>query len=104
VAQSDDKVYEPSEVTRKAKITFKPEPPYTTKAREHEIEGTVVLRLVLRANGEITDIEVVEGLPYGLTEECIKVARKIKFEPALKDERKVSQYVKASYIFFFFNR
>lgn len=54
VAQSDDKVYEPSDVTRKAKITFKPEPPYTTKAREHEIEGTVVLRLVLRANGEIT--------------------------------------------------
>ena len=104
VAQSEDKVYEPSEVTRKAKITLKPQPPYTEKARENEIEGTVILGAVLRANGEVTDIEVVQDLPYGLTEECIKVARKIKFEPALKDERRVSQYIKLSYAFSFFNR
>jgi|SRR6266404_1016387 len=102
VAQSVDKVYEPTEVDRKTKITLKPQPPYTEEARKHEIEGKVVLRVVLRASGEITDVEVLQGLPYGLTEQCIKVVRKIKFEPAIKDGRAVSQRFEATYVFFFF--
>jgi hypothetical protein len=38
-------------------------------------------------------------LPDGLTEACINAARKIKFIPAMKDGRFVSQYVTIEYNF-----
>lgn len=97
--QSEEKVYKPNEVTVKAKILRKSEPRYTEEARQHHISGTVVLEMVLRATGKVTDITVIEGLPYGLNESCINTAKAMKFEPALKDDQKVSQYVRVVYEF-----
>lgn len=97
--QSGERIYEASEVDRRAKITKKPAPPFTEEARKNRVSGRVVLRVVLEASGEIGGIEVIEELPDGLTEECIKVARQIKFEPAMKDDHAVSQYFKADYYF-----
>lgn len=97
--QSREKVYPPREVTVKAKIKSRPYPHYTEEARQHGIYGTVVLQMVLRASGDVTDIMVVKGLPYGLSEEGIKAAQGIKFEPALKDDHKVSQYLRVEYEF-----
>jgi len=102
--ESDEKIYEPSEVTRRAKITYKPEPPFTEKARKNRVSGKVMLRVVLKSSGEIGDITVIKGLPDGLTEQCVKVARQIKFEPAIKDGRLVSQYVKTEYNFIVWSR
>jgi len=97
--QSKEKVYKPNEVTVKAKITRKSEPRYTEEARQHQISGTVVLEMVLRATGKVTDIIVIEGLPYGLNESCINTAKAMKFDPALKDDQKVSQYLRVVYEF-----
>ena len=97
--QSEERVYKPNEVTVKAKITRKSEPRYTEEARQHHISGTVVLEMVLRATGKVTDITVIEGLPYGLNESCINTAKAMKFDPALKDDQKVSQYVRVVYEF-----
>ena len=97
--QSQEKVYKPNEVTVRAKIRRKSEPRYTEEARQHQISGTVVLEMVLRATGEVTDITVIEGLPYGLNESCIKTAKAMKFDPALKDDQKVSQYLRVVYEF-----
>jgi TonB family protein len=99
--QADEKIYEPSEVDHKAKITYKPEPVFTAKARKNHVSGKVVLRIVLKSSGEIGDIKVIKGLPDGLTEQCIKVARQIRFEPAMKDGHPVSQYIKREYNFNF---
>ena len=60
--QTEDNVYTSREVTRKAKITYKPEPAYTEEARNHHVRGTVILTMVLRASGMVTDITVVKGL------------------------------------------
>lgn len=97
--QAADKVYKPDEVTVRAKITLKPEPRYTDEARQNRTSGTVVLEMVLRASGEVTDITVLRGLPHGLTESSIRAAQATKFEPALKDDRKVSQSVRVEYGF-----
>ncbi|SRR6266516_810233 len=97
--QSGEKVYSPKEVTVKAKIKSRPYPHYTEEARQHGVYGTVVLKLVLRASGDVTDIIVIKGLPYGLSEEGIKAAQGIKFEPALKDDHKVSQSLMVEYGF-----
>ena len=74
--QSREKVYSPREVTVKAKIKSRPYPHYTEEARQHGVYGTVVLKMVLRASGGVTDITVVKGLPYGLSEEGIKAAQR----------------------------
>jgi TonB family protein len=88
------------EVTTRAVIKSKPTPVYPREARRYGVEGEVKLRIILGAEGKVRDkIEVLEGLPFGITEEAIKAARLIKFEPARKDGRPVSQYVTVVYHF-----
>jgi TonB family protein len=94
-----EKIYEPDQVDQKAKILRKSEPRYTEQARRNRTTGWVVLRVVLQGSGKIGEIQVIRGLPDGLTEECIKVAREIRFEPAVKDGQPVSMYTKVEYTF-----
>ena len=88
-----------NEVTRKALITFKPEPGFTEEARKNNVTGVVRLRAILSASGSVTGITTVKGLPDGLTEKAISAARQIRFTPAEKDGRAVSQYVVLEYNF-----
>jgi TonB family protein len=99
-AAQDDKVYTAQEVTQKARITRKPLPNYPREARRDRVRGTVRLRIILRADGHVDDhIEVLASLPDGATEESIRVAKLIEFEPAEKDGHKVAQYVIIEYGF-----
>jgi TonB family protein len=93
------KIYEPKEVDQKAKILSRQEPQYTEQARRNHTSGTVILKVVLQASGEIGEIKVMSELPDGLTEECIRVARLVKFEPAVKNGTPVSQYSRFQYFF-----
>ena len=95
----DKRIYSPQEVTEKARIIFKPEPVYTEEARLKGVHGTVILKAVFRASGEVTDIKTVTGLSAGLTEKAIDAARQITFSPAVKDGRIVSQFVKIKFNF-----
>jgi TonB family protein len=88
-----------NEVTRRAQIISKPEPLYTEEARRNQVTGTVRLRLILSASGQVSGITPLTRLPDGLTEKAIEAARKINFTPAEKDGRKVSQYVTIEYNF-----
>ena len=88
-----------SEVTKRALITYKPEPGYTEEARTKGVEGVVRLRAVLDVSGSVTNISVVDGLPDGLTEKAIAAATQVRFKPAEKDGRVVSQYVVFEYYF-----
>lgn len=92
-------VYLTDELTTKAFILSREEPQYTDAAREHQVEGTVVLRAIFAADGTVQHILVLHPLPYGLTEKAIKAARQIKFVPATKDGRPVSQFIQIEYNF-----
>jgi TonB family protein len=94
------RVFTSREVTQRARLTRRPEPVYPREARRKAVQGVVTLRIILRADGRVDDkIEVVRSLPEGLTEEAIRVAKLIEFEPAQKDGRKVSQYALVEYNF-----
>jgi TonB family protein len=93
------KVFTTREVSRRATILAKPEPLYTEEARKNQITGTVTLRMVLNSNGTVTNIVAVSRLPDGLTEKAIAAARQIRFTPAEKDGRRVSQYATIQYNF-----
>lgn len=95
----ESRIYSPKDVDVKARILSRPEPIYTEEARRNQVSGTVILRAVFSASGQMTNIRVVSGLPNGLTERAIEAARQIRFTPAMKDGRAVSQYIQIEYNF-----
>jgi TonB family protein len=72
-------------ITKVLRLLAKPKANYTEEARKNGIEGVVRLRVTFSANGQVTSVSLVRGLPFGLTETAIAAARKIKFEPAEKN-------------------
>jgi TonB family protein len=94
-----DETFKGSEVTQKAVIEKKPLPVPTEEARRHGTSGIVRLRIVLAASGQVTTVKVLKPLPDGLTKNAINAACAVKFKPALKDGRPVSQYVTLEYGF-----
>lgn len=71
--------------TRKANIIKKQAARYTKQARENGTYGEVQLYVMLLANGEIGFVIPKKTLPDGLTENAIEAAKKIIFEPAVKN-------------------
>src|SRR5215831_7492123 len=90
-------VFTGREVDRRAGVIEKPEPSYTATAKQHELTGTVILNTIFAANGQVTDITVVRGLPDGLTEAAVAAAKRVKFKPALINGRTVSMYMQLQY-------
>ncbi len=87
------------EVTSKARLVMKPEPRYTERARQEQVVGTVVLKVVFSSAGAVDNIQTVKELPYGLTDQAIAAARKIKFIPAMKEGKFVSMWMQLEYNF-----
>jgi len=94
-----DKVFTGNEVTHKATVVWKPEPTYTEQARAHRVVGTVALKAVFAANGYVTNIIATQELKDGMTEAAIEAARNIRFFPAEKDGKPVSQWMTLEYNF-----
>ena len=91
--------FSPKEVDVKAEILTRPEPGYTREARRAGVQGNVVLRILLLPNGKIDRVRVVRRVPFGLTENAIRAACEIKFKPAIKAGKEVSQWVQLEYAF-----
>ncbi|HJT28112.1 MAG TPA: energy transducer TonB [Pyrinomonadaceae bacterium] len=91
--------YEVKEVDVKAEVTERKLPGYTREARRVGVEGIVVLKVLLQADGKIGRVRVVRRLPYGLTENAIRVACEIRFKPAMKAGQPVAQWLSVQYAF-----
>ncbi len=91
--------FAPGEVKVRARVLKKQEPSYTDLARQNQVTGTVILRAVFTADGQVKHIIVVRGLPNGLTEQAIAAARTIKFVPATRDGKAVSMWMELEYNF-----
>jgi TonB family protein len=87
------------EVDVKAEVTAKPEAGYTREARRAGVQGNVILKVLLLADGKLDRVRVVRRLPFGLTENAIRAACEIKFKPAMKAGKQVSQWVTLEYAF-----
>ena len=68
---------------RPARIQRAVEPTYPSSARRDGIEGFVLLRLQIDADGRVTSVDVVDSEPIGVFEQSARdAARKFKFEPS----------------------
>jgi TonB family protein len=64
---------------------YKPEPAYSEEARKAKYQGTVVLWIVVDAQGNVNDCRVVKPLGLGLDEKAVETVRTWKFKPALRN-------------------
>jgi len=102
VASGTESVFSGKDVTVKARVLYKPEPAYTPAARQNQITGTVILIAIFAADGNVRYIIAVRGLPFGLTEASIRAAQRIKFVPAMVNDKPVSMWMQLEYNFAIF--
>jgi TonB family protein len=57
---------------------------YTEDARVRNLEGEVVLEIVVRRDGSVSDVKLVSGLPSGLNDRAIAAVRQWRFAPATR--------------------
>jgi TonB family protein len=57
---------------------------YTEEARRRNIEGEVVLEIVVRRDGSVSDMRVVRGLGSGLNDRATQAVRQWRFAPATR--------------------
>lgn len=71
-------------------LVNKVEPEYSEEARKAKYSGTVLLSIVVDANGMPRDIHVIRPLGLGLDEKAIEAVMKWRFRPGLKGGRPVA--------------
>ncbi|MGB8589896.1 MAG: energy transducer TonB [Candidatus Acidiferrales bacterium] len=59
-------------------------PPFSDEAVKAKFEGTVMLHAQISPDGTVSKIEVVRGLPCGLTDQAIKAVEHWTYKPATR--------------------
>jgi TonB family protein len=77
-------------------LIHKVEPKYSNQARKAKFSGSVLLSIVVAANGLPRDINGVRPLGLGLDEKAIEAVRKWRFRPGMKDGRAVDVFAHVS--------
>ncbi|MEP4535185.1 MAG: TonB family protein [Cyclobacteriaceae bacterium] len=67
---------------------------YPQAARENNVKGTVKLQVSISKTGEITSVEVKNGLGYGCDEEAVRlVVQGPKWQPAIRNDQPIDSKV-----------
>jgi TonB family protein len=91
-------IYNSQGVTRRAKITRPLDIKITQEALAHNVHGRMIIEAVLCRTGRVTDLRVVESLPYGMTENALEVVRSLTFTPAELNWHTVSQRMRFEFL------
>ena len=57
-------------------------PDYTEEARQRGLEGDVLMEIVVRRDGSVGDVRVLQGLGLGLDGRAVQAVRRWRFQPA----------------------
>ena len=69
---------------------------YTEEARVRNLAGEVVLEIVVRRDGSVSDVKVISGLPSGLNERAVAAVRQWRFAPATRHGQPVDVIVEVA--------
>lgn len=75
-AETSDEALEP------ASLLSKVNPVYPEAARRAGVEGTVVLDALVGEDGRIEEVQILRGLPLGLSEAAAEAVRRWQYRPA----------------------
>ena len=71
---------------------YQVKPRYPESARRRGIEGTVLLKMRITAQGRVEDVQVVRSAGYpDLDESAIEAVRRWRFEPARRNGEPVAE-------------
>jgi len=62
-------------------------------------QGTIVLRVEFHADGAIGEVNLIRRMPRGLSESALKAAKKIRFQPAVKDGVAITVHRPVNYVY-----
>jgi protein TonB len=65
------------------------EPRYTETARRLRVQGLVILEAIIDAEGQVTDVKVLRGLPAGLDQQAVQAVQQWRYKPARFGDRPV---------------
>ena len=87
---ADDQIYKVGGDISSPRVLYKVDPEYTEEAHAAKIEGTVLLSVVVGADGKAHDINVLKHLDHGLDVKAAEALQKWQFQPGLKDGQPVA--------------
>jgi TonB family protein len=93
--KTSEPVYEVGNGVTAPKSVYTPNPEYSDKARKKKIIGTVVVAMIVTAEGEVRDVKVTKSVDESLDKQVVAAVRSWKFEPATKDGKPVAVHVRA---------
>jgi TonB family protein len=80
-------------------ILGRDKPEYTEEGRKLGIQGEVLIRVRFTASGQVSVLNVVQGLGHGLDEQAERAAEKIRFKPAESNGQRVDSVAIVHVIF-----
>jgi protein TonB len=92
--QFEEFIYELEDLTRAPRPRRRPQPVYPPEMRRANIEGTVVLKFVVNADGTTSRITVERSDNPAFEDPAIRAVRRWEFDPGEKDGKPVPVWVR----------
>jgi protein TonB len=89
-AIAEMKIFDLSEVDREPRALVRINPKYPLNLARNRISGRVDLSIVIDDTGHVTDYSLKRSTHQDLTREVMRVIKKWKFSPAIKEGRSVT--------------
>lgn len=78
--------------------------PYPPEAKKNNVEGPVVMDLVIDQNGKVKAVELIRGPGSGLNEAALEAVKSFRFRPAKVGDQTVAVKIRYTYRFVLENR
>ena len=88
--------YRPGSGVTPPSLLHEVKPQYTEDARRRGIEGDVVLEIVVRADGSVGDVNLLQRLGAGLDQRAVDAVRQWRFSPSRRFGRPVDVLVEVA--------
>ena len=84
-------VYKLGDLDTKPVVTKEVKPDYTAKAKAERIQGTVWLKVIVKSDGKVGDVQVTQSLDkeFGLDNQAVQAAKQWEFKPGTKGDKPV---------------
>ncbi|MBI3557123.1 MAG: energy transducer TonB [Deltaproteobacteria bacterium] len=86
-------------VTRMPELASEARIPYPPEAQKKNVEGPVVMDILIDQAGAVRDAKLVSGPGAGLNEAALTAVRNFKFKPALLQDKPVAVRIRYAYRF-----
>lgn len=77
-------VYGPGSGVLPPRLLSEVKPDYTEEARRRGLEGDVVMEIVVRRDGSVGDVRILQGLGAGLDQRAVAAVRRWRFAPGTR--------------------